>query len=123
MTILSALVAILSVAIGVAHSAIGEKMLLGPLYLEHQTGALRTRPMQAILRAVWHLPSLAWALVGLTVFAARLSGGIGLVSLLAVVFFAVSGLANLAALRRPHIGGILLLCAAALASMDWYIQA
>ncbi len=112
-----------SVVIGIAHSILGERLILGPLSRERRSEVFAPPARRAILRAVWHLPSLAWSAVGIAVLAARLTGGSAIVTLLAIVLFSVSGLANLAALRSPHIGGFLLIAAAALTVADWLLAA
>ena len=50
--------------------------------------------------------------------AGRLEGGNRLLSIIAVIVFAASGIGNLAALGRPHFGGLILLGAAAMAVAD-----
>lgn len=115
-------VAILGSSIGVLHSTIGERRILRPLYAETQTGILRLRSTQSIVRAVWHLPSLFWATMGIAIYYSRLVGGVPILSFLAATVFAVSGAANLIALRRPFVGGILLLATSALCLIDWQIH-
>ena len=115
-------VAILGSLIGALHSTIGERRILRPLYAETQTGILCSRSTQSIVRAVWHLPSLFWATMGIAIYYSRLVGGVPILSFLAAAVFAVSGAANLIALRRPFVGGILLLAASALCLIDWQIH-
>jgi hypothetical protein len=50
--------------------------------------------------------------------AARIEGGNQLLSIVAAIIFTASGLGNLTALRRPHIGGLMILGAAALTLAD-----
>lgn len=120
MTILYAgVVAALGVFTGCAHSAIGERKLFGPLSREEQRGVLAARSTREVTRAVWHLPSIGWAIFGFGVLYARLHGGDPLVSVMAASFFAISGIANMTALRQPHFGGLLLLLTAALTLADW----
>jgi hypothetical protein len=64
------------------------------------------------------MPSLAWAVLGLGVLAGRLEGGNQLLSIVALIVFAASGIGNLAALGRPHFGGLILLGAAAMTLAD-----
>src|SRR5262249_3021526 len=78
----------------------------------------RSRRTRAILRAVFHMPSLAWAVLGLGVLGGRLEGGNQLLSIVALIVFAASGIGNLAALGRPHFGGLILLGAAAMTLAD-----
>jgi hypothetical protein len=116
--VLAAAVAVLSLVVAVAHSSIGERRIFRPLAGETQTGALRDPFARPILRAVWHLPSVAWALLGVGVLVARLNGGDVLVSALAATLFGVSGVANVTALKRPFIGGLLLMGMAGLVVAD-----
>ena len=111
-------VAILGIATGVGHSVISERMILGPLYAGSPGGILKSRATRAIIRAVFHMPSLAWAVLGIAVLVARLDGGNPLLSIVAAILFAVSGIGNLAALRRPHFGGLMLVGAAILTLAD-----
>jgi hypothetical protein len=123
MSIITAVsVAILGIAIGMLHSMIGERRILGPLYAETHTGILRPRATQAIIRAVWHLPSIFWAALGIAVYFSRLAGGLPIVSIMAAALFAISGIANLFALRRPFVGGFMLLTTSALCLIDWQIH-
>ncbi len=118
----AASVAILGSTIGILHSMIGERRILGPLYAETQTGILRPRATQAIVRAVWHLPSIVWAVLGIAVYYSRLVGGLPILTFVAAALFAISGAANLIALRRLHMGGLLLLATSALCLIDWQIH-
>ena len=114
----AAAVALLGVASAIGHSLIGERTILRPLYAGHRDGVLKSRAIRAVLRAVFHMPSMAWAVLGLGVLVARLEGGNQLLGIVAAILFAGSGIGNLAALRRPHFGGLLLLGAAALTVAD-----
>jgi hypothetical protein len=120
--VLAAAVALLSLVVAVAHSTIGERRIFGPLSGEEQTGTLRGPVVRPLLRAVWHLPSVAWALLGVGVLVARLNGGDVLVSAIAATMFGVSGLANVTALRRPFIGGLLLIGMSVLVAADWFVS-
>jgi hypothetical protein len=110
--------AALGIACAIGHSLISERKLLRPLYAEPRTGLFAARSMRDITRAVFHMPSMAWAVLGLGVLASRIEGGNELLSIVATIIFAGSGIGNLAALRRPHIGGLMMLGAAALTLAD-----
>jgi hypothetical protein len=114
----AAAAAVLGIAGAIGHSMIGERQILGPLYAGNPGGVLKSRRTRAILRAVFHMPSLAWAVLGLGVLAGRLEGGNQLVSIIAVIVFTASGVGNIAALGRPHFGGLILLGAAAMTLAD-----
>ena len=117
MPLFATLVLLLTLATGLGHSWLGERVLLGPL--EKEGGRVFAhRDKRAIFRAVFHLPSLLWILLGAAVLVNRLQQGGELLPLVAALAFSVSGVANLIALRRPHPGGLLLLAAAALCVID-----
>jgi hypothetical protein len=110
--------AVLAVACAVGHSLISERVLLGPLYAESCMGLLASRATRDIIRVIFHIPSIVWAVLGIAVVAARIQGGNTLISIVAAIIFTASGLGNLAALRSPHLGGLLLLGAAAFTLAD-----
>lgn len=112
MPIYATIVALLGVIVAVAHSVIGERVILGPLYREPTNGLLAVQPTRNIIRAVFHIPSLAWAGLGVAVLLNRLQSGSDLLPVVAAIIFALSGIANIAALRRPHPGGVMLLAMA-----------
>lgn len=110
--------ALLGVVTAVGHSVVSERFILGPLYAGRPDGILRSRATRAIIRAVFHMPSVAWAVLGTAVLVARLEGGNPLLGIVAAIVFVVSGLGNLIALRRPHFGGLMLVAATALTIAD-----
>jgi hypothetical protein len=112
MLIYAIIVALLGVIVALAHSVIGERVILGPLYRERSGGLLGARAMRDIVRAVFHMPSLAWAGLGIAVLLNRMQSGSDLLPITAAIIFALSGIGNLAALRRPHPGGLILLAMA-----------
>jgi hypothetical protein len=128
----AAAVASLAIATAFGHSLLGERMILRPLYAEPRTGLLASRAMRDIIRVIMHLPSMAWVVLGVAVLAARIAGGNPLLSLVAALIFAGgyypgsslagSGIGNLAALRRAHFGGLMLLAAAGLTAVDWALH-
>ena len=96
---------------------ISERKILGPIYAGNPGGVLKSRRTRAVIRAVFHMPSIAWAVLGIAVLAARIQGGNPLLGMVAAIIFTVSGIGNLAALR-PHFGGLMLLGAAGLTLAD-----
>ena len=64
------------------------------------------------------MPSMVWSVLGIAILAARVEGRNPLLSIVATTIFAASGVGNLLALRRPHIGGLVLEVTAALALAD-----
>lgn len=101
----------LGILAALGHSYLGETNLLGPLYREGASSILTRRRARDLIRLVWHLPGAIWALVGL--FLLVFPDDAPLRNLAAIIY-AVSALVNLAALRKPHIGGIGLAAAALL---------
>ena len=116
--VLAAGAAVLSVGCAIGHSLISERIFLRPLNAGPRTDPFASRAMRDITRAIFHFPSLAWAVLGIAVLAARIEGGNPLLSIAAAIIFAGSGIGNLAALRRPHAGGLMLIGAAALTLAD-----
>jgi hypothetical protein len=110
--------AILSIACAIGHSLISERKFLRPLYAEPRARLFTARSMRDITRVVFHIPSMAWAVLGIAVLVARIEGGNQLLSIVAATVFTMSGIGNLAALRHPHIGSLLMLGAAALTLAD-----
>ena len=122
MLIYAIFAAILGVIVGIAHSVLGERVLLGPLYKEPSTGVLANRSSRDIIRAVFHIPTIAWAGLGIAVLVNRLQDGSDLLPFTAAIIFVLSGIGNLAALRRPHPGGLILLAMAAASLADIYFN-
>jgi hypothetical protein len=115
---LAAWVAILGIAAAIGHSLTGERKILGPLYAGNRDGVLKSRATRAVIRGIFHMPSMVWSVLGIAILAARVEGGNPLLSIVAATIFAASGVGNLVALRRPHIGGLVLVATAALALAD-----
>ena len=111
-------VAVLGIVGAIGHSLVSERRFLRPLYAEARTGLFAARSARAITRGIFHMPSMVWVVLGLAVLVARVGGGNPLLSIVAAIIFTASGVGNLAALRRPHIGGLLMLGAAALTLVD-----
>lgn len=109
---------VLGIVVATAHSVLSERVLLGPLYRERSDGLLAAKPTRDIIRAVFHMPSLAWAGLAIAVLLNRMQDGSDLLPITAAVIFALSGIGNLVALRRPHPGGLILLAMASLTIAD-----
>ena len=118
MMIWSALAATLAVVVAVAHSIISERVILVPLFREAAGGVLQASAMRNITRALFHMPSVAWAALGVGVVLNRIHGGPDLIAYVAMIVFISSAIGNLVALRRPHPGGLLLLLATAATATD-----
>lgn len=122
MLIYAIITAVLGIIVAIAHSVLSERVLLGPLFREREDGMLAARAMRDIIRAVFHMPSIAWAGLGIAVLVNRLQAGSDLLPITAAIIFAISGIGNLAALRRPHPGGIILLAMACATLADIWIN-
>ncbi|WP_188237739.1 hypothetical protein [Sphingopyxis sp. LK2115] len=118
----SAIAAGLAVIVALAHSVISERVILRPLFRQPAQGILDTAPGRNIVRAIFHMPSVAWAALGLGVWFNRLQDGPDLIAVIAMIVFASSAIGNLVALRRPHPGGVLLLLATAATATDLFVN-
>lgn len=107
--------ALLGLFAAVAHIYLGERFVLGPMFEAREGNrVLSNATMRRLLRWVWHLPSFAWAVVA----AATLWFGLGrpaepaFLVAIGVGVYATGALANLWAMRGPHVGNIVLALAA-----------
>ncbi len=103
------------IATAVGHSWLGETAILRPLYREYKgEGVLAPAATRRILRAVFHLPSLAWALTAILTFGFVYHGTTPPIffTVYGAVLYCLSAAGNLWGLRRPHVGNILLTIAA-----------
>jgi hypothetical protein len=112
--------ALLLFALGLAHSWLGERYIVGPLLRRSDLPRLFGDDgfTRATIRYAWHLTTLAWW--GLATVLVVVSGamttvpvGDGLLLALAVTFFC-SGLLGLLATRGRHLSWIVLLALAVL---------
>lgn len=112
--------ALLTAWLGVAHSWLGERRLLGPLlapgrrqgFLEKSAAARTT------LRFAWHLTSMAWCGIALILAAlafSPLGGGGRLVLVIIAMTFVLTGAVVLATSRGRHFAWPVFLLIAALA--------
>ena len=111
--------ALLGAATAVGHSVLSEKLFVRPLNTDEHVKKLFRPRARAVMRVLFHLPSAVWTILGLAVLVARLSGGNPLLSAVAGTIFLISGVGNIAALRKPHFGGLMMLVAAAMTFADW----
>ncbi|MEP2990139.1 MAG: hypothetical protein ABJN65_14255 [Parasphingorhabdus sp.] len=118
MMIYATIVAALGVIVAIAHSVIGERLLIRPLYAERTDGILADKSTRDIIRAVMHMPSLAWAGLAIAVLINRWQDGTDLMPITAAIIFVISGVGNLLALKRPHPGGLILVAMAVLSLAD-----
>jgi hypothetical protein len=111
--------AVLTALIGLAHSWLGERLLLGPLFVpEARSGLLRSRYARRVLRLAWHVTSIAWwTLAGIFAVLApapQAPPG-GRILMVLAGGFLVTGLVVLAGSRGRHLAWPLFLGIAAAA--------
>lgn len=96
----------------VGHSFLSERVILRPLFAETGSTVLKNARTRDIVRAVFHIPSLAWGLLGAALILAGVAAASApLLVVAAAAVFLASGLANFAALRRVHPGAVVLISA------------
>ncbi len=111
-------IATLSLLTAVGHSWLGEARVFGPLYARPHEGVLASRAMRDVIRAVWHLPSIAWAAMGTALLVNGRTPNAPLF-FAAIAIFATAGLGNWISLRRLHPGGLFLIVAAVLTAIQY----
>ena len=61
MNIIFSVAAFLLFAIGIAHSVIGEKLLIIPLLQEKSVELFKTKPyIKRVIRFAWHITTISW---------------------------------------------------------------
>lgn len=122
MNLFLALSAAAGMGAALGHSYLGETRVLRPMFgARGDNRTLANVATRRVIRWVWHLPSLAWAQIAAVTFwfAVGLAAPAPVLTSFAYFGAAVyltGALANLWALRKPHIGsGLLTLAAVALA--------
>lgn len=110
--------ALAGLAAALGHAYLGERFVLRPMYAGRgDNRVLANATLRRVIRGVWHLPSFAWA----TIAAASLWFALDTsrapapdqdAVYLGAAIYLTGAIANLYALRRPHIGNIALAMAA-----------
>jgi hypothetical protein len=113
--------ALLTVAIGIAHSWIGERLLIGPLLApDRRSGILAASAFaRNTLRFAWHVTSIAWWGLGavLALLATSPLGAQGRLIIAAIgATFLITGLITLVASRGRHLAWPVFL---AIAGLSW----
>jgi hypothetical protein len=105
----------------VGHSVLSERMFLQPLRAETTGGVFSDDGPKRLVTAMFHLPSLCWAALALSMLLLEPGdpGSRATLQLYACVY-AASGLGNFWAVGRPHPGGVLLLSTSALIGVALY---
>jgi hypothetical protein len=98
------------------HSYLSERLVLGPLRSETlQGGVFSGAAAKKLASAMFHLASLCWAGMAISMLLLESSGAEPRATLhIYATIYAVSGLGNFWATGRPHPGGVMLLAAGAL---------
>ncbi len=110
---------ILTVAVGAAHSWLGERKLIGPLLSpQRRQGILeQSRFARQVLRFAWHLTTIAWWGIAAMLAALALSPPdpqSRLILAIIAAIFAVTGVVTLAVSRGRHLAWPVFLAIAAL---------
>jgi hypothetical protein len=118
------LAAFLSLVVGVIHSWLGERMLIGPLLApQNRQGPLKSTFMCNVLRYAWHITSVAWAGLGLSLAALTLSpldqSGMRVAAVVGITFL-ISGVLVLVAGRGRHLSWLMFLAIAVLAFTPFF---
>jgi hypothetical protein len=103
--------AMLGIFAGFGHSWLGETRILILLYREGGSRVLSSRRTRDTIRLVWHIPSMAWIVIGAFLL---IHPEMEVLRWLAAIVYGLSGLANLCAIRRVHLGNVVLGAAAVL---------
>lgn len=92
-------------ATSLVHSALGEKLLIGPL-LRERAGMLASRKARGLIRFSWHLVSAVWALLALILLALafRPAADAGIALGATGALFTAIGLYDAYASRGRHVG-------------------
>lgn len=111
--------ALLTVFIGVVHSWLGERRLIGPLLAPgRRHGILEASAFaRSTLRFAWHITTLAWfGLAGVLVALAGVPSGslAAPIAMIVAATFAISGVITLVASRGRHLAWPVFLAIAAL---------
>ncbi len=93
------------------HSVLSERLLLRPLRAEAAgVGVFAGETPKKLASAMFHLPSLCWVGMGISMLLLEpASGGYRETLYIYAGIYAVSGVGNFWAVGRPHPGGILLI--------------
>lgn len=114
-----AIAAVLTIAVGLVHSVLGEQRLIGPLLAPEQRHGMLAKSAFArgVLRFAWHLTTLAWwgfAAILAAFAVSPLAGHDGIVLVAIAIMFALTGLIALVASRGRHLAWPVFLAIAAL---------
>lgn len=119
MNVLLIISAIAGFGSAIGHSYLSERFVLGPLLTAPGDNRIwRTASNHRLMRAMWHLPSFAWAQVAAATLWIAFSPEIpnaqatAMLAYFGVGAYGMSAAINALCMRKPHIGNILLSVAA-----------
>ncbi|ACL03644.1 conserved hypothetical protein [Desulfatibacillum aliphaticivorans] len=98
--------AVLLVLIALAHSCLGERLLIGPLLKDPNVVIFKRAPLtKNILRFAWHITTVAWW--GMAAAILDMQGGENLLSMyIYIATFVVTGVMILAWTKGKHVAWI-----------------
>jgi hypothetical protein len=100
--------AVLTIAVGLAHSILGEQRLIGPLLdPDRRQGLLaKNQFSRGVLRFAWHLTTLAWwgfAAIFAVLSTVPLAGHDSIILAVSAIMFGLTGLIALITSRGRHL--------------------
>ena len=110
------LAAILLVLVGLAHSILGERFLLIPLFKRRDLPTIlgTTDFTKRTLRFAWHITTIAWFGFAVILYQLSRDATVPSISIIIGITFLISGLIALIASRGKHLSWIVFLTIAAL---------
>jgi hypothetical protein len=113
----------LAMVTALAHSYLSERLFLRPLRAQAaEQGVLSGEVAKKLTVAMFHLPSLCWAGIAVSMLLLEPgSGGYRATLQIYAGIYAISGVGNFWAVGKPHPGGLLLLSTSALILAALYL--
>lgn len=119
MNVLLIVSAIAGFGSAIGHSYLSERFVLGPLLATPGDNRIwRSKANHRLMRAMWHLPSFAWAQIAVaTLWVAFSPEAVDAQTTAMLAYFGVgaygtSAVINALCMQKPHVGNILLSVAA-----------
>ena len=119
------LAAVLTFGIGVVHSWLGERRLIGPLTAPGKRQGMLAKSVFArqVLRFAWHLTTLAWwgiAAILAVLAMSRIEGAMPTILIIIAVTFFVTGLVTLVSSCGRHLAWLVFFAIAGLSILPLY---
>lgn len=117
MNVLLIVSAIAGFASAIGHSYLSERYVLGPLLAAPGDNRIWRSPANhRLMRALWHLPSFAWAQVAAATlwiaFTPHDAQATAMLAYFGVGIYGLAAVINALCMQKPHVGNILLSIAA-----------